>query len=221
MPAAMAMHDRMIRFRSSSRCSMKPIVPLPRGSSGFSGTRARGRLAMVVGFYGEPRIRTHGALHCVDRSTIVIVRRWMCDAKQYEARRLSGLCAAGMAALAPQLGLLTFFLTVLAAVFAPWSAFGDHTGAGGMRAFLGVRHLTPPGAGVILLTFRSHRTDLQLMLASNRTDEFSPSVCESVNAHMSSAVSRAYAILSSHPSAFSADMARFSFALASNMHPER
>jgi hypothetical protein len=182
MPAAMAMHDRMIRFRSSSRCSMKPIVPLPSGSLGFSGTRARERLAMVDGFYGEPGALliakslardAEPSLECpmkrcgfrepdeiptspIDRFDSVRYRdeaSFLARRLRHEARLLGGLSAAGMAALAPQLGLLTFFLTVLAAVFAPWSAFGDYTGAGGMRAFLGVGHLTPPGAGVILLTF--------------------------------------------------------------------
>ncbi len=120
------------------------------------------------------RCRNLSARH---RSTIVIGSTMdVCDAKQFEARLLSGLCAAGMAALAPQLGLLTFFLTVLAAVFAPWSAFGDYTGAGGMRAFLGVRHLTPPGAGVILLTFRCSASSTCIAhQRSNRTDEFGAS----------------------------------------------
>jgi hypothetical protein len=53
-------------------------------------------------------------------------------------------------AVASQLGLLPLFLTNFAAVFAPLSALGDLTGAGRMRAFLGVGHLTPPGAGAIL-----------------------------------------------------------------------
>jgi hypothetical protein len=50
-----------------------------------------------------------------------------------------------MVTLAPQLGLLALLLTNFAAVFAPLAAFGDHAGAGGMRAFLGASHFTPPG----------------------------------------------------------------------------
>jgi len=50
-----------------------------------------------------------------------------------------------MVTLAPQLRLLAFLLTNFAAVFAPLPAFGDHAGAGGMRAFLGASHFTPPG----------------------------------------------------------------------------
>lgn len=55
------------------------------------------------------------------------------------------LTTTGMVTLASQLRLLAFLLTNLAAVFAPLSAFGDHAGAGGMRAFLGASHFTPPG----------------------------------------------------------------------------
>src|SRR5262245_3028653 len=49
-----------------------------------------------------------------------------------------------MAALAAQFRLLTFLLTDLAAVLAPFSALGDHAGAGWVRAFLGGGHFTPP-----------------------------------------------------------------------------
>jgi hypothetical protein len=55
------------------------------------------------------------------------------------------LATAGMATLASQLRLLAFLLTNFAAVFAPLAAFGDHAGAGGMRAFIGASHFTPPG----------------------------------------------------------------------------
>jgi hypothetical protein len=50
-----------------------------------------------------------------------------------------------MVTLASQFRLLAFLLTNFAAVFAPLAAFGDHAGAGGMRAFLGASHFTPPG----------------------------------------------------------------------------
>ena len=59
-----------------------------------------------------------------------------------------------MAALATQFRLLTLLLAHLAAVLAPLSALGDHAGAGGMRAFLGGGHFTPPRRwSAILLTF--------------------------------------------------------------------
>jgi hypothetical protein len=54
------------------------------------------------------------------------------------------LTTAGMVTLATQLRLLAFLLTNFAAVFAPLAAFGDHASAGGMRAFLGASHFTPP-----------------------------------------------------------------------------
>jgi hypothetical protein len=55
-----------------------------------------------------------------------------------------------MVTLASQFRLLAFFLTHFAAVFAPLAAFGDHAGAGGMRAFLGASHFTPPGAVLLM-----------------------------------------------------------------------
>jgi hypothetical protein len=47
-------------------------------------------------------------------------------------------------ALAAKLRGLTFFLAVLAAVFAPLAAFRDGAVAGGMRAFIGVSHRDLP-----------------------------------------------------------------------------
>jgi len=41
-----------------------------------------------------------------------------------------------MTALATELGLLSFFLTFLAAVLAPLATFGDHARAGGVGALL-------------------------------------------------------------------------------------
>src|SRR5262249_27494294 len=62
--------------------------------------------------------------------------------------------ATWMAAFAAQFRLLTLLLADLAAVFAPSSALGDHASTGGMRAFLGVGHFTPPWRWTaILLTF--------------------------------------------------------------------
>jgi hypothetical protein len=51
-----------------------------------------------------------------------------------------------MAAFAAQLGLLTLLLADLAAVFSPLSALGDRAGTGGVRAFLGGGHFSPPVA---------------------------------------------------------------------------
>jgi hypothetical protein len=55
--------------------------------------------------------------------------------------RADALLAFGMAALAPQLEVISLFLAVLAAVFAPLTTLGDHAAAGRMCAFVCHRNL--------------------------------------------------------------------------------
>src|SRR6185436_19400501 len=87
--------------------------------------------------------------------------------------------AAGVVAVASQLGLLPFLLADFAAVLAPLSALRNLAAAGGMRAFLGVGHLTPQKTGAILLTSSCRGSGSVVDINDYRNMSYSRACCAS------------------------------------------
>jgi hypothetical protein len=134
MQAAYASGDTVRRFCDSTR---RPLMAADCVPGDFSARIVCGSYTRVPGRTARVRI-------VCSRSGSNRSRGSSRPAQRLVTKR--ELAAAGVATLASQLRLLTFLLTNFAAVFAPLAAFGDHAGAGGMRAFLGAGHFTPPGA---------------------------------------------------------------------------